>query len=110
MKEQSLLLLLTVCFAFSAARLQCSKHFILQDFEGCAGSVNELPLIDVAPTLVGTVRTGEKYTYDYDGRLFYVLVLYGSPYDMGYGQGQLMKEELSQEIPLLLEYAKSVYL
>lgn len=62
--------------------------------DGCDGTVNDQPLITDEPTLVATVENGKKYTIDYDGRKFYILVLNGTAYHMGYAYGQLMKEEL----------------
>lgn len=57
--------------------------------------------MDKDPTLVASVANGQKYTIPYDGRFFYVLVVNGSAYDMGYAQGQLMKEEMIVEVPLI---------
>jgi hypothetical protein len=46
-----------------------------------------------------TVPNGVKFIYDYDGRYFYVNVMKGSAYEMGYAYGQMMEEE----IPLVVK-------
>jgi len=58
--------------------------------DGCSGTTNTLPMITDAPQLVQTVPNGRKFTIDYDGRKFYILVLNGTSYNMGYAYGQLM--------------------
>jgi len=62
--------------------------------DGCDGTPNTLPMITDAPKLVQTVANGRKFTIDYDGREFYILVLNGTAYDMGFAYGSLMRTEL----------------
>lgn len=40
------------------------------------------------------MANGRKYTYDYDGRKFYVVSIKGTAFQMGEAYGTLLKEEL----------------
>ena len=65
-------------------------------YPGCEGTMNDQPLVDNGFQLVASVPNGKKYTQAYDGRLFYVLNLNGSAYDMGLASGQLLKVEIPE--------------
>lgn len=56
------------------------------------------------------MKNGKKYVTPYDGRLFYLLNLNGSAYDMGYAYGQLMKEEIPQMVDVFDEFVKWIIL
>lgn len=45
---------------------------------------------------------------DYDGRKFLIVNLTGSPYEMGYAYGTLLKEELTLVYPAFLNWVASL--
>jgi isopenicillin-N N-acyltransferase like protein len=75
-----------------------------QTFEGCKGTINDLPLLEDSLELVQQVPNGKKYTAPYDGHLFYVVVVNGSAYEMGYAEGQLLKNEINAMIPKVFDW------
>lgn len=56
--------------------------------------------------------TGKKFTFDYDGRNFTILNVTGDPYNIGFIEGTLLKEELNVMIPkfyiFLESYVKNI--
>ncbi len=55
---------------------------------------NTYPINTTAPVLVRTVANGQAYRAGPPGGEFWVLHLYGTPYDWGYAHGSLMKDEV----------------
>lgn len=51
--------------------------------EGCDGHESRFTLSEQLPQLVASVPNGKKYTYDYDGRKFYVVSVKGTAFEMG---------------------------
>jgi hypothetical protein len=51
--------------------------------------------------------TGKKFTFDYDGRNFTILNLTGDPYNIGFIEGTLLKEELNIMVPNFYNFLES---
>merc|ERR1719502_2436656 len=66
---------------------------------------NEHAIIEDAPTLMRTVPNGSAYRAGND--TFWVMHLYGSPYDMGYAHGTMMKEEVKSMVTRAIAYMES---
>ncbi|KAL5477617.1 hypothetical protein EMCRGX_G024436 [Ephydatia muelleri] len=58
----------------------------------CPGQPNTNVPWTGTPTLVKEVANGSLYTVGEDDDLIYVLHVYGTPYDMGYAHGTLLKD------------------
>ncbi|KAL5477614.1 hypothetical protein EMCRGX_G024433 [Ephydatia muelleri] len=61
----------------------------------CSGQPNTNVPWTGTPTLVKEVANGSLYTVGEDDDLIYVLHVYGTPYDMGYAHGTLLKDSAS---------------
>jgi len=62
--------------------------------DNCKGSPNTLPLWTGTPTLLKTVPNGKLYTAGEGTQKILVLHVYGSAYEWGRAQGQLLKDEI----------------
>ena len=56
------------------------------------------------PQLIGTVENGKAYLVGPQDQQFYLLHLYGSPYQMGYAQGELLKDVVIEFMDQVWEY------
>lgn len=56
------------------------------------------------PKLIGTVQNGKAYLVGPTEQEFYLLHLYGSPYQMGYAQGELIKDVIIEFMDQVWEY------
>lgn len=73
----------------------------------CSGTPNTQPVYTGAPRLVAQVPNGLKYVVqpssNYTNPLIVVHV-YGTPYDMGYAYGQMLRTEMKTMFPLAYDY------
>jgi hypothetical protein len=69
-------------------------HLSLADSNNCQGTQNTIPPWDGELTLVNTTQNGALYLAGPEGNQISVLHLYGSPYEMGVAQGQLLKDKM----------------
>jgi len=73
----------------------------------CSGQPNVLPVWDGEPKLVATNKNGLKYVIDAVDPPLNLVHVYGTPYEMGFARGTLMKEEITQLIPDVFAYFKA---
>ena len=84
----------------------------------CTGSpeegerTNDTPIQEITADKLNLLRqmddkTGSLYQYADDQNSFMVLHLYGSPYEMGYAHGSLMKAEVNSFVTTIWSYLKS---
>lgn len=64
----------------------------------CSGTDNANPVWTAAPVFVSAVPNGKLYRAGTGNDTFNVLHLWGTPYEMGYAQGQLLKDDI-QALP-----------
>jgi len=64
-------------------------------------SPNTNPLCTEDPVFVKSVQNGKLYTAGCGNATFTIAHVYGTPYEMGYAHGQLLKEQLEVFIPEL---------
>jgi hypothetical protein len=71
----------------------------------CKGKYNTNPIVRDEPTFVSSVPNGKRFVVGsgYD-KINIVHVYGGTPYDMGYALGSLMKKELNEIIPEYFAY------
>lgn len=74
----------------------------------CNGQVNTIPVWTEDPKYVRSVPNGKLYIGGGGNDTFPVLHLYGTPYEMGYAQGQLMAAELTQVGPLVISFFERI--
>eukprot|EP00047_Mylnosiga_fluctuans_P010134 m.265448 g.265448 ORF g.265448 m.265448 type:complete len:431 (-) comp29675_c0_seq1:85-1377(-) len=63
-------------------------------FPMCNGTVNEIPAHTDAPIFVRAVPNGRLYNGGGANDTFFVMHVYGTPYQMGYAHGQLFQKEI----------------
>lgn len=73
----------------------------------CSGTTNELPVWSGDPTLVDTNSHGMKYRVDAVDPPLHVVHVYGTPYEMGFARGTLMKTEITNLIDDVFVYFKN---
>ena len=74
----------------------------------CHGTANVMPPTTSTPRLVATVPNGKKFIAGADDDTFYVVHLWGTPYEMGFAQGLLMKEHFGQFQAMFQDYIDSI--
>lgn len=89
----SLVALLCVLFLSSA----------LAEYE-CSGKENKKPFLTKDPVFVKGVQNGKRYIAGDDDHPLHVVHVYGSPYEMGKAQGELMRDEIQKMVPEYWEY------
>ena len=70
----------------------------------CTGKTNTLPVYDGPLTHVASVANGIKYKVDAVDPPLNVVHVYGTPYEMGFARGTLMKEEINVLMPQVFAY------
>lgn len=65
---------------------------------------NLLPIETAEPVLVNSTANGKLYQVGSGEDLFHVLHMFGTPYEMGYAHGTLLKAQLNEFIPQLYSY------
>jgi len=70
------------------------------------GTHNNYPIDSRAPRLVRTATNGQAYKAGADGFEFWLLHLYGTPYEQGFAQGSLMGPEVRAFVNATWEYFK----
>ena len=73
----------------------------------CPGQPNTNVPWTGTPTLVKEVANGSLYTVGEDDDQINVLHVYGSPYDMGYAHGTLLKDSILKIIPAFYERSEA---
>lgn len=68
---------------------------------------NMYPLLNPTPKLMRTAPNGKAYQVNEGGLSFWVLHVYGTPYEMGYAHGQMMKAEAQVMVNQTMEYIYS---
>lgn len=63
------------------------------------GVQNSFPISFDAPVFVNASANGKLFTQNSVSPPLYVLHVYGTAYEMGYAQGELMKEQLNELFP-----------
>eukprot|EP01111_Echinosteliopsis_oligospora_P000927 TRINITY_DN1115_c0_g1_i1.p1 TRINITY_DN1115_c0_g1~~TRINITY_DN1115_c0_g1_i1.p1 ORF type:complete len:446 (+),score=66.28 TRINITY_DN1115_c0_g1_i1:49-1338(+) len=82
----TLLHVVTTIFLFNICKIEAQ----------CQGSVNTNPIYTTPPVLLNTSQdgNGKLYITGGDSNPVKVLHLYGTPYEMGYAQGELLGDEI----------------
>ena len=100
----------SVCLAAVVAVALCSSAVAASSEafpSSCTGTTNNLPVFTGEPTLVTTVPNGRKYVVDAVDPPLNVLHVYGTPYEMGFARGTMMKDAMVGLIPEVYEYLYS---
>ena len=100
----------SVCLAAIVAVALCSSAVAASSEafpSSCTGTTNNLPVFTGEPTLVTTVPNGRKYVVDAVDPPLNVLHVYGTPYEMGFARGTMMKDAMVSLIPEVYEYLYS---
>eukprot|EP01114_Cavostelium_apophysatum_P018333 TRINITY_DN5657_c0_g1_i6.p1 TRINITY_DN5657_c0_g1~~TRINITY_DN5657_c0_g1_i6.p1 ORF type:complete len:445 (-),score=105.18 TRINITY_DN5657_c0_g1_i6:1206-2540(-) len=61
------------------------------------------------PTFIRSVENGHLYMGGSEDFTFYLAHVYGSPYEMGYAHGQLLKEELEDFVPAVWQHLDQIF-
>ncbi|KYR03163.1 acid ceramidase-like protein [Tieghemostelium lacteum] len=72
----------------------------------CKGSVNSNIIWNETPEFVTQVDNGLLYKVGSQNTTVNLLHVYGTPYQMGYAHGQLLKEQMNVMYPQFLSYAE----
>lgn len=75
--------------------------FILAGLSPCCGLeivTNTSPVYDTPPVLIAETRNGRLESVGSGEEVIQILHLWGTPYEMGYAQGQLLKEQIPDYI------------
>eukprot|EP01129_Flabellula_baltica_P007984 TRINITY_DN3141_c5_g1_i1.p1 TRINITY_DN3141_c5_g1~~TRINITY_DN3141_c5_g1_i1.p1 ORF type:complete len:438 (+),score=105.66 TRINITY_DN3141_c5_g1_i1:88-1401(+) len=73
----------------------------------CKGKTNQLPVDTSAPRFVKQVTNGKHYITNATGVPVHLLHVYGTPYEMGYAHGQMLKDEIHDLYPQIEQYIYS---
>uniref|UniRef100_A0A7S3G4I9 Acid ceramidase-like protein n=2 Tax=Palpitomonas bilix TaxID=652834 RepID=A0A7S3G4I9_9EUKA len=68
---------------------------------------NNNPIFSSPPTFVTSVQNGKLYRAGDDEDVFDIVHVWGTPYEMGYAQGQLQKEKANKFITSLWAYLEA---
>eukprot|EP00163_Fabomonas_tropica_P032185 TRINITY_DN7971_c0_g1_i1.p1 TRINITY_DN7971_c0_g1~~TRINITY_DN7971_c0_g1_i1.p1 ORF type:complete len:445 (+),score=91.23 TRINITY_DN7971_c0_g1_i1:25-1335(+) len=71
----------------------CCSAAVAQS-NNCKGTPNAHPIWDTPPTLVKSVQNGKLYTSGPANNTIKIVHLFGSPYDKGVAQAQLLKDDI----------------
>jgi len=74
----------------------------------CQGSPNTIPIFTTAPKLVSSVTNGKLFVGGQGNDTFNVLHLWGTPYQQGFAQGQLLQSTIKQLSPLIVQYIEQM--
>eukprot|EP00010_Vexillifera_abyssalis_P002857 CAMPEP_0201552088 /NCGR_PEP_ID=MMETSP0173_2-20130828/13637_1 /ASSEMBLY_ACC=CAM_ASM_000268 /TAXON_ID=218659 /ORGANISM="Vexillifera sp., Strain DIVA3 564/2" /LENGTH=441 /DNA_ID=CAMNT_0047962507 /DNA_START=21 /DNA_END=1346 /DNA_ORIENTATION=+ len=91
MHFSSILIFSLLVFTFASVTIAQSS------FKNCKGHVNNYPIATDEPVFVKAVENGKLYLAggEHVSPKINVVHLWGSPYEMGYAQGQLLKEQVN---------------
>jgi len=74
------------------------------NYSQCSGQPNTLPIYTDEPKLMNTTKNGKLYqTYAEDPPLN-IIHVYGSPYDMGYAHGLLLRNQIKELMPQVMQH------
>ena len=65
----------------------------------CSGSPNTFPISVDAPILMNSTTNGKYFVQNSVSPPLAIVHVYGSPYEMGFAQGSLMKEQINILVP-----------
>ena len=93
----------SICFALFCLFAIISSVQLVNP--SCKGSYNTNPIVQDEPTFISSVPNGKRFVVGsgYD-KINIVHVYGGTPYDMGFAFGSLMKKELNELIPEYFAY------
>lgn len=61
----------------------------------CGGNTyNAKPVLNIEPQVIGEVKNGKAWLMKEDDSFVYIVKVSGTPYEMGYAQGQLLGKEI----------------
>lgn len=75
-----------------------------QSSNNCKGTKNTQPVYTGAPVLLNTSAHGRLYWNQNVTPPLYILHAYGSPYDMGFAHGELLKAQVNALIPEVFDW------
>jgi len=86
-----------------------SPILALYFYPGCSGKENIQPIIDQPMQLVDSVDHGKKYVIQssINNTHLTIIALKGSAYDMGVAYGKLMKADIQENVPGMMNYIVS---
>lgn len=79
---------------------------LAQNNETCQGEPNMNPPINAEPQLLQSVPHGKKYIIPYLNTSIHLGVFNGTPYQIGYANGELFKDEIKGNIDSLLQWVQ----
>lgn len=80
----------------SLALLLCTFVLYTHGSSQCSGHENTKPFIYDAPKFVKETKNGKKYIVGNEDQFSHVVHVYGTPYEMGFAYGTLLKDEIVQ--------------
>lgn len=75
-----------------------------QQRRNCTGAPNSFPVYTEEPVLVATVKNGKRYLAGAGNDAFHLLHLWGTPYEQGFAQGQLMADVIQNISAMINSY------
>lgn len=98
------LFLLTLAALIAALSIVSS----VQAFSDCDGEPNTNMIYTKPPIFVSSSKNGKRYLAGTGPDSLNVIHVYGTAYEMGFAQGQLMKKELGELVPTFDKYLDDV--
>src|ERR1700733_8770043 len=79
--------------------------FVTSSYE-CEGKINDKPILNLEPILAREVANGSKYIIDNNGEKMYLLNITGTPWELGYAYGSLLKDEIRGLVNAYFSYIR----
>lgn len=89
---------------FIIAFLAISVALVLAGANNCNGVPNQLPIVTDAPVLLRTADQGKLFQAGQGDNQFFIAHVYGTPYQMGYAHGTLLKKEINIIVDEFFKY------
>ena len=99
-------MILVCCVVVVAVLLRSSEAAFCNGSPAEGDFTNDYPVVDGAMKELKTVSNGVLYETGPENARFDVVHVYGSPYDMGYAQGQLVGDKIRQFVHGTFAYIK----
>lgn len=74
----------------------------------CQGTANPFPLYTAAPKFVSSVTNGKLFVGGSGNDTFHVVHVWGTPYQQGFAQGQLLQSTIKQLAPMIVQYIEQM--
>jgi hypothetical protein len=91
-------LVCAVLFLIGTAQAEVAHHpfqlFSKPSDDSCSGTQNTHPIITEDPTFIKKVENGSLYQIASMDPPLNIVHLYGTPYEMGYAQGELLADQM----------------